>query len=183
MALPCGLSAAEGDVNRFKCGRSVRLPWTLSVRRESSSLGKNRIGYLWSRLSTAADNALPDGAIRELLDAVGCADIELSRPVHDLSGGQAARVSLVRTLLTRPKVLLADEVDAGLDDDNANLVADVLAEAAEHGMAVMRIRHRSPDGRAKRILRLAGGVLSDITEEAVRNGMKNVDDMVTGEVR
>lgn len=59
-------------------------------------------------------DALPDGRIRETLDNMGCADIDLNRPPHDLSGGQAARVSLARTLLTRPKVLLADEVDAGL---------------------------------------------------------------------
>ena len=61
---------------------------------------------------------------------MGCADIDLNRPPHDLSGGQAARVSLARTLLTRPKVLLADEVDAGLDDDNAEKVARILAKAA-----------------------------------------------------
>ena len=39
-------------------------------------------------------------------------------------------MSLARTLLTRPKVLLADEADAGLDDDNAEKVARILAKAA-----------------------------------------------------
>lgn len=49
-------------------------------------------------------------------------------------------MSLARTLLTRPKVLLADEVDAGLDDDNAEKVARILAKAAADGMAIVRIR-------------------------------------------
>ena len=55
-------------------------------------------------------------------------------------------MSLARTLLTSPKVLLADEVDAGLDDENADKVASIMAQAAERGMAVIRIRHRPPDG-------------------------------------
>ena len=35
-------------------------------------------------------------------------------------------MSLARTLLTSPKVLLADEVDAGLDDENADKVASIM---------------------------------------------------------
>lgn len=105
-------------------------------------------------------------SIRETLDAIGCADIDLGRAPHDLSGGQAARVSLARTLLTDPKVLLADEVDAGLDDENADKVAAILERAALNGMAVIRIRHRPPDGRATRIMRLADGMLTQIENES-----------------
>ena len=107
-----------------------------------------------------ARRLLPDQRIRITLDAMGCDDIDLDRPPHDLSGGQAARVSLARTLLTGPKVLLADEVDAGLDDENAEKVADIMATAAARGMAIVRIRHRPPDGRASRIVILADGVLA-----------------------
>lgn len=104
---------------------------------------------------------------------MGCADIDLNRPPHDLSGGQAARVSLARTLLTRPKVLLADEVDAGLDDDNADKVARILAKAAADGMAIVRIRHRPPDGHATRVTRLADGTLT-------QSGNAEADGTATG---
>lgn len=70
-------------------------------------------------------------------------------------------MSLARTLLTEPKVLLADEVDAGLDDENAEKVAAIMAQYADRGMAIIRIRHRPPDGRASRIVALAGGVLTE----------------------
>ncbi|MFR0557486.1 ATP-binding cassette domain-containing protein [Pseudoscardovia radai] len=102
-----------------------------------------------------------DAAIRSALNAVGLADIELTRDPHDLSGGQSARVSMLRSILTKPDVLLADEVDAGLDDDTARLVAVYMARTAhDTGMAIVRVRHRPPDGMADCIATLADGRLT-----------------------
>lgn len=153
---------------------TIRLPWTLAVRRadeasapdDHAATGKKtsarcgRFSRLFRSEQSQAKLALPDQLIRNTLDAMGCEDIDLARAPHDLSGGQAARVSLARTLLTRPAVLLADEVDAGLDDDNADKVASIMASAAAKGMAIVRIRHRPPDGRATRIVTLSSGRLS-----------------------
>ena len=68
-------------------------------------------------------------------------------------------MSLARTLFTSPKVLLADEVDAGWMMRTPIRWHPSWRQAAERGMAVIRIRHRPPDGRATRILTLANGVL------------------------
>ena len=153
---------------------TIRLPWTLAVRRadeanvpddhaatgKKTSARRGRFSRLFLSEQSQAKLALPDQLIRNTLDAMGCEDIDLARASHDLSGGQAARISLARTLLTRPAVLLADEVDAGLDDDNADKVASIMASAATRGMAIVRIRHRPPDGRATRIVTLSSGRLS-----------------------
>jgi len=139
-----GKGSGEFPPDRTAAG-AIRLPWTLAIR------GKGGKG----------EHLLPDERIRTTLDAMGCEDIDLERAPHDLSGGQAARVALARTLLTDPKVLLADEVDAGLDDDNAAKVATIMADAAAHGMAIIRIRHRPPDGRATRTLTLDKGRLTE----------------------
>ena len=136
--------------------QAIRLPFTLAVRQPSKS-GPRK---------TSSNDVLPDSRIRKTLDDMGCGDVDLDRPPHDLSGGQAARVSLARTLLTNPKVLLADEVDAGLDDENAEKVASILAKAAADGMAIVRIRHRQPDGRASRIMRLSDGTLTQVKTNA-----------------
>lgn len=141
---------------------AIRLPWTLSVRSGRNGVAdadrtplSARIRRLWGADDRHARLLLPDETVRGMLDGLGCGDIELDRPPHDLSGGQAARVALARTLLTEPKLLLADEVDAGLDDENAARVATIMADAADrHGMAVIRIRHRAPDGIATRTLTL-----------------------------
>lgn len=147
----------RSGIDRFECGRGDS--FTVHI---GYPCGRRQAGFdrKWSAgKSLKPTDLLPDARIRATLDAIGCADIDLGRAPHDLSGGQAARVSLARTLLTSPKVLLADEVDAGLDDENADKVASIMAQAAERGMAVIRIRHRPPDGRATRILTLANGVL------------------------
>lgn len=124
---------------------AIRYPFTLKVRRDSSVV-------------------IPDdGTLRRALDEIGLRDVELDRSPQDLSVGQQARVCLLRTLLTGPKVLLADEVDAGLDPDNAMRAAHLLAKAAEQGVAVCRVRHRDPDGMAARIIELADGVLTEVS--------------------
>ena len=145
---------------------AIRLPFTLTVRAGGPNgaegghgSGRRRFPSLLRGTVHHTADRLGDAAIRRMLDALGCGDIELDRPPHDLSGGQAARVALARTLLTRPKLLLADEVDAGLDDDNAAKVAAIMTRAAREGMAVIRIRHRPPDGASSRTLILSDGRL------------------------
>ncbi|WP_300765751.1 ATP-binding cassette domain-containing protein [uncultured Bifidobacterium sp.] len=138
---------------------AIRDPWSYSVRHIGNEAG----WIVRMRRRLRFGRSVPDGPsntmMRRALDGVGCSDIELDRPSRDLSGGQAARVCLCRTLLTRPRVLLCDEVDAGLDDANAAKVGEAIRAAANHGVAVLRVRHRSSDGLACRILTLKDGVL------------------------
>lgn len=129
---------------------AIRLPFTLAIRSAPTR--------------RKSESPLSDDTIRSMLDALGCNDIELSRPIRDISGGQASRIALARTLLTRPRLLLADEVDAALDDHSATMVATVLADMAHSGMAVVRIRHRAPDGLAERTFVLDGGRLQIVDE-------------------
>ncbi|MCI1983335.1 MAG: ATP-binding cassette domain-containing protein [Bifidobacteriaceae bacterium] len=134
---------------------AIRLPWTLKAYEESEREKNAPFALSPATEATAPD----DSSLRASLDAIGCADVELDRHPRDLSGGQAARVCLLRTILTRPAVLLADEVDAGLDDDNALKVSAMMTSAAEEGMAILRIRHRASDGHESRTVVLKDGVL------------------------
>jgi ABC-type ATPase involved in cell division/cell division protein FtsX len=72
---------------------------------------------------------------------------------HQLSGGERQRVAIARALVGRPRVLLADEPLAGLDDDNAAIVMKMLEDAAAAGTAVIVATHRHTFP-ASRILRL-----------------------------
>lgn len=117
---------------------NLRLPWTLKTN---------------SRRKPPSNRELSDLLKRAALD------VPLDRDCARLSGGQAARVALLRTFATRPQVLLLDEVDAALDDESADAVGDLVAAAVADGAACLRIRHRASDGRASVTFTLAGGRL------------------------
>jgi len=63
----------------------------------------------------------------DLLGRVGLQDHLLYRP-GELSGGQRQRVAVVRALINRPRLLLADEPTGSLDEDASQNIADLLVE-------------------------------------------------------
>jgi len=58
------------------------------------------------------------GTVQRALDLLGVGDLARRRP-SQLSGGQAQRVALARTILMQPTIILADEPTASLDDEAA----------------------------------------------------------------
>lgn len=126
-------------------GENLRLPWTLKVH--------------------AAEPAPSDADLSRLLERAAL-DVPLDRDAARLSGGQAARVALLRTFATRPAVLLLDEVDAALDDESARAVGALTAAMAAEGAACLRIRHRASDGFASGTFALSNGSLSPLQPAA-----------------
>ena len=78
-----------------------------------------------------------------------------------LSGGQRARVALLRTLLSGPKALLLDEPFSKLDATMRGDIRDfVFMQAAEQRIPVLLVTHDEEDAR------IAGGPVFDISEYA-----------------
>ena len=77
-----------------------------------------------------------------LLDAVGLAPEIASKYPHELSGGQARRVSIARALALEPSVLVADEPTAGLDVSVAAGVLNLLSDLRSRtGLTMLLITH------------------------------------------
>jgi len=91
--------------------------------------------------------AVPDAAA--VLDAVGLGAAYAARDAARLSGGERQRVSLARTLMTAPEVLLLDEPTSALDPEVAErLLATVARLSRERGLAVVMVTHRLAEARA-----------------------------------
>ena len=75
------------------------------------------------------------------LQALGVAELARRKP-QQLSGGQAQRVALARSVLLEPRVLLADEPTASLDDASAaDAVGLLLQTARSHGATLVIATH------------------------------------------
>lgn len=78
---------------------------------------------------------------KQLLMHLGL-ESQINKSPQKLSIGQQQRVSIARALINQPKLLLADEPTSSLDDTNARLVANLLADlSAEFGSALVIVTH------------------------------------------
>lgn len=97
-----------------------------------------------------------------LLERVGLGEWSQHRP-GELSGGQRQRVAVVRALINRPKLLLADEPTGSLDEATAENIFNLLVELNHNEeVALVVVTHsvRLAE-RLERVLELNNGVLID----------------------
>lgn len=99
---------------------------------------------------------------------------------QQLSGGQQQRVAVARALVTRPKLILADEPTGNLDSNNGNEVMNLLAELHREGSTIVMVTHSAYDaGFASRIINMKDG---EIFNEEVADRTKDVFEKAKEEV-
>jgi len=98
-------------------------------------------------------------------------DQALDRPVHTASSGTRQKISLARSLLMQPRVLLLDEPTANLDPVSARTIWQVVRERADAGLAVVACTHDlvAAESLCERVLLLAGRILSERRFPGPRN--------------
>ena len=78
--------------------------------------------------------------VPRVLDIVGLSHKYESYP-HQLSGGQQQRVAIARSLVHRPKILVADEPTGNLDTINTQEIIEILKKINEFGTTILLVTH------------------------------------------
>lgn len=106
----------------------------------------------------------PDaGRVEEILHVLGLQERRSHLP-GQLSGGQQQRVAIGRALITRPKLILADEPTGNLDRKNSQDVMELLTKASgQFQQTILMITH-NPNliTSVDRVMQVSDGVLKDL---------------------
>ena len=100
--------------------------------------------------------------VKEALDKVNMCPRAKHLPT-ELSGGQQQRVSIARAIVTRPKLILADEPTGALDSKTSREIIDIFHDLHEQGNTIVLITH---DGgiakQAQRSIHILDGQISEV---------------------
>ncbi|MFQ5526442.1 MAG: ABC transporter ATP-binding protein [Thermoanaerobaculia bacterium] len=109
----------------------------------------------------------------EYLDKVGLVDWAEHLP-GELSGGQQQRVAIARSLITKPKVMLADEPTGALDTQTSREVLEILRSINREGTTVVVVTHEHEISEmTDRVIHLRDGIIGHESRNGGGNGAKS----------
>jgi putative ABC transport system ATP-binding protein len=97
----------------------------------------------------------------EYLDKMGLYEWANHMP-NELSGGQKQRIAIARAMISKPKVILADEPTGALDSKTSLEVMDIFDDINKQGVTLIIVTHEHDIAmRTHRIIRLKDGIIED----------------------
>lgn len=147
---------------------------TKSTERQKAKLRKNNIGFVFQNFNLIDELNIFENVelpliylgyssskrkqfVNEVLEQLQISHRRKHFPTQ-LSGGQQQRVAVARALVTKPKLILADEPTGNLDSVHGDEVMNLLESLNQNGTTVIIVTHSQRDAEySQRIIRLFDG--------------------------
>ena len=101
--------------------------------------------------------------VKEALERVGLSHRAKHLPT-ELSGGQQQRVAIARAIVTRPKLILADEPTGALDSKTSREIIDIFHDLHRQGNTIVLITHdNNIAAEAERSVHILDGQITEVT--------------------
>ncbi|OCG35269.1 MULTISPECIES: ABC transporter ATP-binding protein [unclassified Gilliamella] len=118
---------------------NIRLPFYLTKRANQNSLNE-------------AKSLLKKAKISYLQDAY---------PAH-MSGGEMRRIAILRALICKPQIIIADEPTSDLDEESATEIMRLLSEIHQQGTALLIVTHDHDVARySQKVMKMSAGRFID----------------------
>lgn len=107
------------------------------------------------------NQAFDEPHAKEALESVDLAANYLDKQITELSGGERQRVALLRNVMFHPRILILDEVTAGLDETNKHIVHQMMQHFNQDDKITMLIITHDQEemDSAKRLITIENGQL------------------------
>ncbi|MDU7560303.1 MAG: cell division ATP-binding protein FtsE [Finegoldia magna] len=151
------------DITRLKARKVPKLRQSIGMVFQDFKLLENKtvyqnIKYVMQILGKSSSEI--KSTIDTVLDLVNLKDKKNAYP-HELSGGEMQRVCIARSMVNKPKLLIADEPTGNLDPVTSMDIANALVRINEHGTTVLMITHEKDivNKLQKRVIQLDKGII------------------------
>lgn len=150
-------------ITRLKARKVPKLRQSIGMVFQDFKLLENKtvyqnIKYVMQILGKSSSEI--KSTIDTVLDLVNLKDKKNAYP-HELSGGEMQRVCIARSMVNKPKLLIADEPTGNLDPVTSMDIANALVRINERGTTVMMITHEKDivNKLQKRVIQLDKGII------------------------
>ena len=104
----------------------------------------------------------------ELLTEFGIDDLE-KKHVSQMSGGEQQRIAIMRAIINKPQILLADEPTGNLDKENSQTIINLFERLNKQGMTIVMVTHDTSLAKyGTRVVQVEDGRIIDHGKEILK---------------